>query len=170
MTNSATPRVILIGPPASGKTKIGRLVAKKLDEPFLDTDTVLSARYGPIPEIFRDQGEPWFRGREAEVVAESLTAPGVLSLGGGAVTTPSTREALVGHPVVGLHISAEAVASRLDNNKRPLLVDGVAGWTALVEARQPWYDEVAVHTVDVSHRPNDEVADEIVAWLEDADV
>ena len=169
MTDLPTPRVVLVGPPASGKTKIGRVLAKKLSEPFLDTDTVLTTRYGPIPEIFRDQGEAWFRGREAEVVAESLRSPGVISLGGGAVTTASTRDALKGHPVIGLRISADAVASRLNNTKRPLLVDGVESWKALVASRQLWYDEVAVHSIDVSHRPIDEVADDIVAWLEDAD-
>lgn len=170
MTEAQRPLVVLVGPPASGKTKIGRLLAKNLSEPFMDTDTVLRTRYGPIPEIFRDQGEAWFRLREAEVVSESLSAPGVLSLGGGAVTTASNRQALRGHRVVGLQISPEAVASRLDNAKRPLLVNGVESWEALVAARQPWYDEVAVHTVDVSHRAIEDVAEEIAAWLEDADV
>ncbi len=163
---SERPRVILIGPPASGKTKIGKLVAKGLAAPFLDTDQILVARYGPIPAIFADQGEAWFRLREAEAVAESLTAPGVLSLGGGAVTIEATRTALAGHRVVWLDITEDAVAPRLDNDKRPLLAGGLADWRVLVESRKPLYEEVSEHRVDVSHRPIQEVADDIVAWVE----
>ncbi len=169
MSNSSHPRVVLIGPPASGKTKIGRILAKRLGEPFLDTDTVLKARYGPIPDIFRDQGEAWFRGREAEVVAESLDAPGVLSLGGGAIMNPGTRKALAGHTVVGLSISESAVIKRLDPSKRPLLVDGIDSWRALVASRAQWYDSVATTTIDVSHRPIEDVAEEIAVWLEARD-
>ncbi|AVG24073.1 shikimate kinase [Pontimonas salivibrio] len=157
-----------MGPPASGKTKIGKVLSKRLNEPFVDTDTVLKTRYGPIPAIFADQGEYWFRAREAEVVAEFLDAPGVLSLGGGAVTTAGTREALADHTVVLLEISAEAVAPRLHNDKRPLLSGGVAQWEELVAGRKGWYDEVATWRIDVSHRPIDEVAEEIAEYLEGA--
>jgi len=167
---SERPRVVLIGPPASGKTKIGKLVAKGLAAPFLDTDQILVARYGPIPTIFNDQGEAWFRLREAEAVAESLRSPGVISLGGGAVTTPATRDALHQHTVIWLDISEEAVAPRLDNDKRPLLPGGLSDWKALVEARRPLYEGVSNHLVDVSHRPIQEVADDIVTWVENQDV
>ena len=170
MVSPTRPRVVLIGPPASGKTKIGRILAKRLGEPFLDTDTILRTRYGPIPDVFRDQGEAWFRGREAEVVAECLSGPGVLSLGGGAIITASTRDALAGHNVVGLVISDDAVAARLDNTKRPLLVHGLDSWKALVASRQHWYDEVAQNTVDVSHRAIEDVAEEIAQWLESKSV
>lgn len=158
----------MVGPPASGKTKIGKLLAKRLNEPFVDTDTVLKTRYGPIPDIFADQGEYWFRAREAEVVSEFLGSPGVLSLGGGAVTTARTRKALADHTVVLLEISPEAVAPRLNNQKRPLLSGGVAQWEELVAGRKDWYDEVATWRIDVSHRPIDEVAEEIADYVEGA--
>lgn len=164
MTTSR-PRVVLVGPPASGKTKIGKALASMLGEPFVDTDTVLKTRHGPIPEIFRDQGEHWFRQREADVVAESLAGSGVLSLGGGAVVTPANREALSGHTVVLLEISPEAVESRLNNSKRPLLSNGVEGWKALVNSRRQWYDDVATWRVDVSHRSTEDVAEEIAQWV-----
>ena len=159
------PQVVLIGPPASGKTKIGKLVARELVLPFLDTDHIVAGRHGPIPEIFREHGEKWFRSKEEEAVAGVLSGPGVVSLGGGAVTTESTRKALLDHRVVWLDISPEAVAHRLDNDKRPLLAGGIDDWKKLVAAREPLYREVAGHRIDVSHRPIDEVASDIVAWV-----
>ncbi|MEX2441936.1 MAG: shikimate kinase [Pontimonas sp.] len=168
--SSQHPRVVLVGPPASGKTKIGKVLAQKLQESFVDTDTVLKTRFGPIPQIFAEQGEQWFRVREAEVVREFLATPGVLSLGGGAVTTASTREALAEHTVVLLEISPEAVASRLNNPKRPLLSGGVAQWQELVAGRSMWYQDVATWQIDVSHRPTEAVAEEIAHYLEGVDV
>lgn len=162
------PQVVLIGPPASGKTKIGKLVARELVLPFLDTDQIVAGRHGPIPEIFKEHGEQWFRSREEEAVAGVLSAHGVVSLGGGAVTTDSTRRALADHRVVWLDISPEAVAPRLNNDKRPLLAGGLDDWKALVTSREPLYREVARHRIDVSHRPIEEVASDIVAWVKAA--
>lgn len=164
---SSSPRIVLIGPPASGKTKIGRAVSRTLGEPFVDTDSLITQRWGPIPEIFAEHGEAWFREKEAEVIEQALTEPGVLSLGGGAVITESTRVALRGHPVALLMISEEAVSHRVaDSSKRPLLTDGVESWKRLVEARMPWYRECAEVEVDVSHRQPADVASELVSWLE----
>lgn len=164
---SSSPRIVLIGPPASGKTKIGRELSRTLGEPFVDTDSLITQRWGPIPEIFAEHGEAWFREKEAEVIEQALTEPGVLSLGGGAVITESTRVALRGHPVALLMISEEAVSHRvLDSTKRPLLTDGVESWKSLVEARMPWYRECAEVEVDVSHRQPADVASELVSWLD----
>jgi shikimate kinase len=63
-------------------------------------------------------------------------------------------------------VSAEAVAARIDNDKRPLLQDGMSAWESLVAARQPIYDRLANYTVDTSNRPLDGVAIEIVALLQ----
>lgn len=161
------PRIVLIGPPASGKTKIGRELAKKLDERFVDTDALITAQWGPIPEIFANQGEAWFREKEAEIVRDALQELGVLSLGGGAVITESTREALRGHSVALLMISEEAVSHRVTGSaKRPLLADGIEAWRKLVHDRMPWYRECAEVEVDVSHRAPEDVASELVSWLE----
>ena len=162
---ASKPQVVLIGPPASGKTKIGRLVAREFVLPFLDTDHIVAGRHGPIPEIFREHGEAWFRSREEEAVTSALSGQGVVSLGGGAVTTESIRDMLGDHRVVWLDISPEAVAPRLNNDKRPLLAGGLEDWKKLVAAREPLYRQVARHRIDVSHRPIDEVASDIVAWV-----
>lgn len=81
MSNS----IILIGPPGSGKSTIGRAISRKLNVPFTDTDDLIEARTGTsISQIFFDKGEPWFRELEKEVLKEELAkVNGVLSLGGG---------------------------------------------------------------------------------------
>jgi shikimate kinase len=163
------PPVVLIGPPASGKTKIGKRVATLLGVPHLDTDLVIVAERGPIPEIFETLGEEKFRTLERQAVVDALGTPSVVSLGGGAVTHPDTRADLQDHIVVGLIISEDAVAHRLDNHKRPLLRGGLSDWVALVAKRQALYDEVTTWSVDVSHRSADEVAQEIVSWREAKD-
>ena len=160
-----TPPVVLIGPPASGKTKIGKRVAKLLGVSHLDTDQVIVASHGPIPDIFHNLGESRFRELERVAVAEALATNAVVSLGGGAVTHPDTRADLAHHTVIGLTISEDAVSHRLNNDKRPLLRNGVADWVELVRKRQPLYDEVTTWSVDVSHRLADDVAEEIVSWL-----
>lgn len=168
---SSSPRIVLIGPPASGKTKIGREISRSLGEPFVDTDSLISQQWGPIPDLFAEHGEAWFREREAEVVSKVLGEGGVLSLGGGAVITETTRLALRGHPVALLMISEDAVAHRVaDSPKRPLLTDGVESWKKLVDARMPWYRECAEVEVDVSHRQPADVAAELVSWLEGREI
>ena len=143
------------------------MVAKQLGEKFLDTDAVIVERHGPIPDIFATRGEAWFRQEEAKVVDEALSGGGVVALGGGAVTSPSVRHLLESQRVVLLSISEDAVAHRVTNSpKRPLLKDGVAAWRKLVAERQAWYDECATMSVDVSHRNPEDVASEIIAWLE----
>ena len=164
-----TPPVVLIGPPASGKTKIGKRVAKLLGVSHLDTDQVIVAHHGPIPEIFHNLGEPRFRELEREAVVEALATNQVVSLGGGAVTHPDTRSDLSHHTVIGLTITEDAVSHRLNNDKRPLLRNGLADWVELVEKRQALYDEVTTWSVDVSHRSSDEIAEEIVSWLKTKD-
>jgi shikimate kinase len=163
------PPVVLIGPPASGKTKIGKRVAALLGVTHVDTDQVIIAGHGPIPEIFATVGEQRFRELEREAVIGALATNQVVSLGGGAVTHPDTRSDLHHHTVIGLTISEDAVAHRLNNDKRPLLPNGVADWSKLVQRRQALYDELAWWSVDVSHRSADEVAEQIVSWLRTKD-
>src|SRR6185312_16202754 len=78
------PRVVLVGPPAAGKTTVGRLLADRLSVPFVDTDDLVVARAGkPVSDIFVDDGEEEFRRLEADAVVEALTRDAVVALGGG---------------------------------------------------------------------------------------
>jgi shikimate kinase len=82
-----SPKVVLIGPPGSGKSTVGRLLAHRIDMPFVDTDLLIATDAGkPISDIFVDDGEPAFRAIERRIVLEALrSSEGVLALGGGAI-------------------------------------------------------------------------------------
>jgi shikimate kinase len=134
--------------------------------PYADTDKMIVAEHGPIPEIFRAHGEPHFRRLEREAVRRGLTGEGVLSLGGGAILDPATRADLAAHTVVYLTITPEAVARRLaGDGDRPLVANGVDDWIALNAPRWEIYEGLADATFDTSHRPNDRLAEEVAAWL-----
>ncbi len=161
------PLVVLIGPPAAGKTRTGKRVARALAVPFIDTDRVIAAEHGPIPAIFAERGEAAFRALEAEAVEAALRQRAVVALGGGAVMTPAVAAALQGHPVVLLTVSAEAAADRLDPDSRPLVRDGIGAWEALVAQRMPTYTALATATWDTSSQPLDRIAAEIADWARD---
>jgi shikimate kinase len=163
---SRSPRVVLVGPPAAGKTRVGKRVARLMNLAFHDTDREIVEAHGPIAEIFATQGEPVFRELERAAVITALGTDGVVALGGGAVINADTRADLAHHRVALITISADAVAHRLDPEKRPLLVGGREAWEALVDARQGWYDEVSGASFDTSHRSLDTVAIEVVRWIE----
>ena len=155
--------LVLIGPPAAGKSRIGTRVARLLGEPFLDTDSLIVGENGPIPEIFARHGEPHFRSLEREQVVAALAAGGVVSFGGGTVLDPDTRHDLEGLPVVLLTVQPHAVLGRLGSGKRPLVPD-IESWIAVFEARRDLYDRLAGFTVDTSDRPADTIAEEIARW------
>ena len=159
--------VVLVGPMGAGKTTIGRRVAKMLGVSFTDTDTRIASEHGPIPELFAQHGEAHYRQRESAAVVHALADGGVISLGGGAVTSAGTRELLREHPVVFLTVAADAVSERIRSGNRPLLArdqDPVTAWTQFYEQRRAWYEEVATVTVDTSRRPMHRIAEEVATW------
>lgn len=161
------PLVVLIGPPAAGKTRTGKRVARELAVSFIDTDRVIAVEHGPIPEIFAEKGEAVFRALEAEAVEAALRQRAVVALGGGAVMTPAVAAALRGHPVVLLTVSTAAAADRLDPDTRPLVREGIGAWEALVAQRMPTYTALATATWDTSSQPLDRIATEIAEWARD---
>lgn len=161
----ATPTVVFIGAPASGKSKIAKRVSALLNVPRIDTDKVVVAQYAPIAEIFDTHGEDTFRRYEREAVREALSTNAIVSLGGGAVLNTDTQNELRTLPVVLLTVSEEAVASRIGDPKRPLLRDGITAWKALVEKRMPIYRELAGLTLDTSDGDLDQAARDVVTWI-----
>ena len=162
-----TPTAVLIGPPAAGKSRIGKRVAKLLGVPFTDTDSQIVAAHGKIADIFAQHGEPHFRALERQAVAAALTGRGVVSLGGGAVLDAGTRDDLRDATVVFLHAPASVVAGRLarEQGKRPLVARGIADWERIFAERRPIYEALASHTVDTSTGRFDDIAREVAAWL-----
>jgi shikimate kinase len=163
-----TPSVVFIGAPGSGKSRIGKRVARLLELPFVDTDKRIVAAHGPITEIFTTFGEQYFRDVEREQVSRALKEPGVISLGGGAVLDPRTQDDLEPLLVVQLSVSEEALAGRNPGVKRPLLPDGIESWRALMAVRTPIYNRLADHTWDTSALPAERIADDIASWLKEA--
>lgn len=155
--------IALIGPPAAGKSRVGKRLAKLLDLPYVDTDAVVVAGHGPIAEIFAEHGEPYFRALEREAVADALRRPGVVSLGGGAVLDPDTQADLGTARVVLLTVRPEAIAKRITNGKRPLVTD-LESWKRLVASRADLYASLADYTADTSSRPIDTIVAEIAQW------
>ena len=159
--------IVLIGPMGAGKTTVGGLLADRLGTRLRDTDHDVEARAGrTISEIFVDDGEAAFRALEREAVAEALaTHDGVLSLGGGAVLDPGTRELLAGHDVVFLRVGLSDAVKRVGlGTSRPLLLGNVRGRIkALLDERTPIYESVATLVVDTDGRSPHDVAEEILA-------
>ncbi|BAJ27242.1 MULTISPECIES: shikimate kinase [Kitasatospora] len=170
MSTPATPAVVLVGPPGSGKSTVGRVLAERLGLPFRDTDTDIERAAGkPIPEIFVDEGEPHFRQLERDAVRAAATGhPGVLALGGGAVLAEETRALLGPLPVVFLEVALGDAVKRVGlDAPRPLLaVNPRARWRELMEARRPLYLEVATAVVDTEGRTPEQVADAVLEALE----
>ncbi|WP_241993097.1 shikimate kinase [Cryobacterium frigoriphilum] len=154
---------------AAGKSKIGKRVARALGLSFLDTDKIIVAAHGPIPEIFEREGEAYFRQIEREAVVEALKGGAVVSLGGGAVLDAQTRGDLGQATVVFLTVRAAVVEARLGGTRRPLLSAGPAGglgdWQRIYDERRPIYEELASIRFDTSNRPIDGIVDEIVTWV-----
>ena len=161
------PKAVLIGPMGAGKSTVASLLATAWGVPARDTDTDVEAAEGrEIAEIFVDSGEAYFRNLEADAVADALaTHQGVLSLGGGAVLDPATRELLDGHEVVFLRVGLTEAVKRVGLGVgRPLLLGNVRSRIkALLDERTPIYESVSTLTVDTDARTPDEVAAEIIA-------
>ena len=158
--------LVFIGPMASGKSKIGRRVARTLRVPFIDTDKDIVAAHGPITEIFARHGEEHFRALERAAVAAALHRQrAIVSLGGGAVLDPATRADLRRATVVSLSTTAEAVRNRTKNAKRPLLAAGPDAWQQIYDERRPLYEALASIHFDTSTRPVDAIAADIVKWV-----
>lgn len=167
--------IALVGFMAAGKSAVGRLAAKRLKVPFVDTDALIEKRAGPIPGIFAARGEEGFRALERDVVVEVLVAalrePCIVSLGGGAVLSGDVREALARLPhVAWLTAPAEVLWARTRAaapGRRPLAQDEPA-FRRLLEERSDLYRGVcSAEVLNDGSRTLASVAGEIVALAAD---
>ena len=142
--------IVLIGYRGVGKSLIGRLLAKALDLPFVDSDREILhfAKKPSVESIWNEGGEQAWRALEEEVIVKLLPKGGVIALGGGAPLVPAIREALNGRGDV-LYLSAplKILQERLEDIDRPSLSRGDA---EMLEERHPIYIECAKCQIDAS--------------------
>ena len=173
--------LFLIGMPGSGKSTVGRALARRLGFIFHDADDELIRRTGvSIATIFEVEGEVGFRQREAQVVADLVGLRGiVLATGGGAILRADTRAQLKRNgEVIYLRASIEELVKRTQRDRnRPLLhgalLQGAARQTVtpeqklreLMAIRDPLYREIADLTVESTPRGAGRLAFEIIEKL-----
>ena len=150
----------------AGKSTIGRLLARKLQLDFVDSDREIEERTGAdIPWIFDVEGESGFRDREELTRRDGI----VLATGGGAVIRQRNRSALAQRgTVVYLHVSLEEQISRTARDRgRPLLQgeDPAGTLRRLMAERDPLYREIASHVVATTGLPARIVAQKLARLL-----
>lgn len=155
----------------SGKTTVGRLVARRLKRRFIDSDHEIERRCGVrIPLIFDIEGEAGFRQRESQTI-EALTARDgiVLATGGGAVLAEENRRRLAQRgTVVYLHAAPETLYARVSHDRnRPLLAtpDPLGRMRELYVQRDPLYRSVADLIVETGTQSVHALAAELLARL-----
>jgi shikimate kinase len=172
-----TKNIILTGFMATGKSAVGKELAKRLDRTFVDTDILVEEKTArTISDIFRDRGEEYFRDLESEVIAGLVRyRPGslVVATGGGAVIREKNRNLLRKDGVIVLlTASPRAILKRVGKTgRRPLLTAKctLEEINKRLAEREPYYRYYDI-TVDTTARRPGWVAKEIIAVLRAADL
>lgn len=171
----STGNIVLIGYRASGKTTVGRVLAERLDRPFIDTDELIQNRLQrSIADIFRDEGEAFFRRIESEIIAElSAHQATVIAVGGGAVESEQNRRRLADlGVVVWLTAAVDELHRRILSDPQsaafrpPLSSDDLLTEIQHTLARRaPLYRNLAQYAVDTTNLTPSDAAHIIRQWL-----
>jgi shikimate kinase len=167
----ADRNVVLTGFMGTGKTTVGRVLARQLGYEFVDTDDVIEAGHGPIPAIFAEHGEGTFRRYERDVAEELAGRQGlVVATGGRMMIDAVNAECLSATGDVfclraTIDTIVDRVATRGDAGTRPMLAgDDVRGTVQrLLDERAPAY--AAFRAIDTDGRAPADIAAEIVALI-----
>lgn len=167
----AFPGVVLVGFMGSGKSSVGRKLARRFGVSFVDVDERIESAAGcRIRELFNREGEPAFRVREKAALRDALSVKGcVIATGGGAFADEENRVLLRSYaPVVYLEARAETLLERLAGDLgRPLLRGGDREEVVreLLSRREPGYRTADV-TVGTDGRTVEDVAAQVADWIE----
>lgn len=170
--NPRIPNVVLTGFSGSGKSTVGRFIARELGFGFVDTDFAIEDRWGPIPDIFADYSEDRFRVLERIIVCELADLPKlVIATGGGTVLDPRDVTNLERRGlIVCLTATPRVILERilLCPGSRPLLSgpDAETKIASLLAERSGAYG--VFPQVDTSGKGLPAVADEVVSLVRDA--
>ena len=163
--------IFLIGLMGSGKTTIGKLLSKKLDKDFYDSDNVVEDKTGvKVPLIFEYEGEVGFRKREERVLKELVCHRNiVLATGGGVIMSKNNCKLLVenGH-IIYLRSNCEDLVDRMTGDKsRPLLQQGNLKETleSLYKHRDPIYTSISDYIIETRNKRANEIAFEIESLI-----
>lgn len=162
--------VALTGFMAAGKSTIGKKLARKLGVKFYDIDDLIVEQHGAISDIFYAQGEPQFRVYEHDAIAHVLDdEPGIIALGGGAVTYDETLKLLKKRAYrVFIKAPPEQILGRLRRSKRvrPLIgpTPSLTKIKELYTQRMPRYSH-SDHVVEADSLSTAQVVDDIVQWM-----
>ena len=162
-------RVVLTGLPASGKSKIGKILARELGRKFIDLDEWISAKMGmSIPEIFEDKGEGFFRQCESKALKTlSKESNVIISSGGGIVEHPSARKILKEH-FFSVWLLADPVecANRIFGEDRPLIRNPLDDLKRLHQRRSPWYASCSQLVIYTAKESSEEIANKLADELQ----
>lgn len=163
--------VALAGFMASGKSTIGRKLARRLGCAFVDTDALVVREHGPIAEIFEREGEQTFRQYERAALERALQSleKSVIALGGGALTIAENRRLVRAHAhCFFIKATPEQILARVRRSRtvRPLLgsAPSLERIRELYVKRMPQYSK-ACYAIDAAHQGDAQVIAEIVEWL-----
>ncbi len=168
--------IVLIGYRGTGKTFVGKALAKKFGRNFTDTDDLIIERAGKsIPRIFEEDGEEEFRKMEKGIVKEVSAKDNLVIACGGGV--PVDEENVVNLKKKGVIILLEASPERIykriknDKNRPALTVKPLAGEiTYLLKKRKPFYEKAADCRIDSGHNTIQENVEDIVKFLKEKGV
>lgn len=152
----------------SGKSSVGRTLARELRWEFVDLDKEIEREERrTISEIFSESGEKYFRELEQDLLLDALngTTERVIACGGGVVVNPENRQHLRDVATVFLKENLETLYRRTRRPGRPLRGGGYEEFEARYAERLPHYREVADIEIEVRSRPRRQVAEEISQWL-----
>ena len=163
--------IFLVGLMGSGKTTIGKILAKKLNYKFIDSDALIEEKTGvKVPLIFEYEGEAGFRKRETKILSEIVKMNSIVLATGGGIILSNTNRKLLGKSSVVFYLNAtiEELVKRLANDKdRPLIqnVDKETKLRELIKGRGSLYESIADYIIQTKEKRASEIASEIILNL-----
>lgn len=161
----STRNIVFIGMPGCGKTTVGKIVSSKLNKKFVDLDEYIEYKEGRnIPQIFKENGEKYFRNLESTAVLEISSMKNIIiSTGGGVIKDRNNILNLKKNGIViFIDRPLEHIISDVDIKNRPLLKNGTSQIKRIFNDRYELYKEYSDFVVEnVSNL--DELIDKVIS-------